>query len=176
MIRRPPRSTLVSTLFPYTTLFRSPQDQGRYPGRLPRPTPCPTVTYYNARPLHPRDSGEDDDFRVPLLMYAVPPCNYKRRRRASFRRDAFGHQLPRSPTFTIIATPDSSSSRDLGASLPLSPRLYPLLQALRVQDNTVPSHTPFAGRTAPRRNQDKPCVTVIISCIIIWDEETCNIY
>ena len=43
-----------------------------------------------------------------------------------------------------------SSSRDLGASLPLSPRLYPLLRALRVQDNTVPSHNPFAGRTAPR--------------------------
>src|SRR3546814_8506825 len=27
MIRRPPRSTLTSTLFPYTTLFRSPVHQ-----------------------------------------------------------------------------------------------------------------------------------------------------
>src|SRR3546814_2830553 len=26
MIRRPPRSTRTDTLFPYTTLFRSPQD------------------------------------------------------------------------------------------------------------------------------------------------------
>ena len=49
----------------------------------------------------------------------------------------------------IVAPDNSTSSRDLGASLPLSPHLYPLLQALRVQDNTVPSHTPFAGRTAP---------------------------
>src|SRR3546814_6011707 len=31
MIRRPPRSTRTDTLFPYTTLFRSP------PGRAPAP-------------------------------------------------------------------------------------------------------------------------------------------
>src|SRR3546814_12040714 len=29
MIRRPPRSTLTDTLFPYTTLFRSAQDADR---------------------------------------------------------------------------------------------------------------------------------------------------
>src|SRR3546814_8330930 len=28
MIRRPPRSTLTDTLFPYTTLFRSPRAEG----------------------------------------------------------------------------------------------------------------------------------------------------
>src|SRR3546814_1738875 len=28
MIRRPPRSTRTDTLFPYTTLFRSPPDSG----------------------------------------------------------------------------------------------------------------------------------------------------
>src|SRR3546814_2634413 len=28
MIRRPPRSTRTDTLFPYTTLFRSPDSQG----------------------------------------------------------------------------------------------------------------------------------------------------
>src|SRR3546814_10275655 len=43
MIRRPPRSTRTDTLFPYTTLFRSPVDQGiedqdrgrREPHRVP---------------------------------------------------------------------------------------------------------------------------------------------
>src|SRR3546814_2220393 len=30
MIRRPPRSTRTDTLFPYTTLFRSPAMQGRF--------------------------------------------------------------------------------------------------------------------------------------------------
>src|SRR3546814_222738 len=29
MIRRPPRSTRTDTLFPYTTLFRSPRDDGK---------------------------------------------------------------------------------------------------------------------------------------------------
>src|SRR3712207_8257025 len=36
MIRRPPRSTL----FPYTTLFRSPRDK---PNRSPRPTHTPAI-------------------------------------------------------------------------------------------------------------------------------------
>ena len=32
------------------------------------------------------DSGENDDFRAPTLMYAAPPYNYKRRGWASFWR------------------------------------------------------------------------------------------
>src|SRR3546814_16794999 len=32
MIRRPPRSTRTDTLFPYTTLFRSPELRDRYRG------------------------------------------------------------------------------------------------------------------------------------------------
>src|SRR3546814_2341708 len=36
MIRRPPRSTRTDTLFPYTTLFRSPADPSRLPHRLGR--------------------------------------------------------------------------------------------------------------------------------------------
>src|SRR6187397_3260936 len=37
MIRRPPRSTRCTTLFPYTTLFRSPARPGDvpHPGRRP---------------------------------------------------------------------------------------------------------------------------------------------
>src|SRR3546814_8247840 len=41
MIRRPPISTRTDTLFPYTTLFRSP-DQGR--------RPRPAIGLYRARP------------------------------------------------------------------------------------------------------------------------------
>src|SRR3546814_4544634 len=33
MIRRPPRSTRTDTLFPYTTLFRSPRSRARTSGR-----------------------------------------------------------------------------------------------------------------------------------------------
>src|SRR3546814_2086628 len=37
MIRRPPRSTRTDTLFPYTTLFRSPRRRRRRARRLCRP-------------------------------------------------------------------------------------------------------------------------------------------
>src|SRR3546814_7736466 len=54
MIRRPPRSTRTDTLFPYTTLFRSPPDKGEDAARggalrrsllvgLPAVHPRPTV-------------------------------------------------------------------------------------------------------------------------------------
>src|SRR5881296_3480903 len=35
MIRRPPRSTRCCTLFPYTTLFRSPEERVIHAGRTP---------------------------------------------------------------------------------------------------------------------------------------------
>ena len=46
--------------------------------------PCPAVYFLQCSTTVPRDSGENDDFHVPLLMYLAPPCNYKRRRWASF--------------------------------------------------------------------------------------------
>src|SRR3546814_18591283 len=55
MIRRPPRSTRTDTLFPYTTLFRSPHDGGHPRGRsrcLEQLEGDPA-----ARPLFPRGRG-----------------------------------------------------------------------------------------------------------------------
>ena len=74
-----------------------------------------------------------------------------------------------------LASINFSSSRDLGASLPLSPRLYPLLQAPPVQDNTMPSHTPLLDVRPRGRNLDKPVRYCVASCINIWDEETHSI-
>src|SRR6185295_1195462 len=59
----------------------------------------------------------------------------------------------------------------MGASLPLSPCLYTLLQAPLVQDNTVPSHTPLLDVRPRGRNQDKPVRYCVASCINIWDEK-----
>src|SRR3546814_6003969 len=42
MIRRPPRSTRTDTLFPYTTLFRSPSDGGALASPRP-PNPFPVI-------------------------------------------------------------------------------------------------------------------------------------
>ena len=52
------------------------------------PTPC---TSYSIRPLYPHDSGENNDFHTPLLMYTAPPYDYKRRRRASSKGDGHHH-------------------------------------------------------------------------------------
>ena len=41
----------------------------------------PTVYLLQYPTTVPRDSGENDDLHAPL-MYAAPPCDYKRRRRA----------------------------------------------------------------------------------------------
>ena len=115
-------------------------------------------------------------------MYTVPPCDYKRRRRASFKGvvvtyitivtlvDVRDHRHTFSTTehpILALASIDSSSSRDLGASLPLSPRLYPLLQAPPVQDSTVPSHTPLLDVRPRGRNQDKPVRYCVAYCINI---------
>src|SRR3546814_11303222 len=76
MIRRPPRSTRTDTLFPYTTLFRSPnrRDDGklhqpaslclrpvriyrhRWTGRCPRPP-------HRTLPRHPPTDGGSRDHR-----------------------------------------------------------------------------------------------------------------
>src|SRR3546814_18417727 len=45
MIRRPPRSTLTDTLFPYTTLFRSVEK---------RESAMPAPPHFNGRPLTAR--------------------------------------------------------------------------------------------------------------------------
>src|SRR6185503_5824990 len=80
------------------------------------------------------------------------------------------HTLLRTPILAL-ASINSSSSRDLGASLPLSPRLYPLLQAPPVQDSTVLSHIPLVDVRPHGRKKDKPVHDCVASCINIWDEE-----
>ena len=91
----------------------------------------------------PAIRGEDEDFHDPQRMYTVPPCVYKRGVGPPFgkkQRLALLAEHIRSSELAL-ASINSSSSGDLGASLPLSPRLYPLLQAPPVQDSTVHSHT-----------------------------------
>ena len=69
----------------------------------------------------------------------------------------------------------STASRDLGAFLPLSPRLYPLLQALPVQNSTVLSHALLLDVRPRGRNQDKPVSDCVASCINHLGRGTCSI-
>src|SRR3546814_2162577 len=59
MRRRPPRSTRTDTLFPYTTLFRSPprgaEEAPAPPGRADRPPPVES-RWAHAQARHPRAS------------------------------------------------------------------------------------------------------------------------
>src|SRR3546814_3712777 len=61
MIRRPPRSTRTDTLFPYTTLFRSPPRQPRRRHRL-----CP------ARPPHRVPGGGRRVIRLGAIRRLGP--------------------------------------------------------------------------------------------------------
>src|SRR3546814_7144232 len=90
MIRRPPRSTLTDTLFPYTTLFRSHHTLGNHrfrhqqPGigqgplrTLPhgtRPYPAPTVAGEILPEGHRQPRSEEHTSELQSLMrisYAV---------------------------------------------------------------------------------------------------------
>src|SRR3546814_19805911 len=69
MMRRPPRSTLTDTLFPDTTLFRSPGDVGppvvsmeRELGVVPTPSTAPGPIF--------RPNPEDDAARAERLRLA----------------------------------------------------------------------------------------------------------
>src|SRR6187200_3777828 len=69
MIRRPPRSTLCQTLFPYTTLFRSP----RPPHRPPRPrSPRPGWSCSSSRTRRGRSEEHTSELQSPdTISYAV---------------------------------------------------------------------------------------------------------
>src|SRR6185312_14146101 len=113
---------------------------------------------------------------MPLLMCTAPPCDYKRRRWASFSGVGLslsGFSLKRGRSGT---TEHSSQPTPLLAEtweFPSLSRLacIPYYKYSGCKIIQCP-HTPPLLDVQPRgRNQDKPCVTVIASCIIIWDEE-----
>ena len=127
----------------------------------------------------PAIRGEDDDFSFLPYMYTAPPCVYKRGRRAlSYRRSSGEtlHSASLTRAHTLFGAPilalasiNSSSSRDLRAFLPLSPRLYPLLQALRSKIVQC-THTPFCWMYGPAAGtRINLCVTVLPLASTIWD-------
>src|SRR3546814_2348140 len=78
MIRRPPRSTRTDTLFPYTTLFRSPGPAGHARAtRLPRPcrgsrTRCPGRHRSGGRSGRPRSEEHTSELQSLMrISYAV---------------------------------------------------------------------------------------------------------
>src|SRR3546814_2294289 len=73
MIRRPPRSTLTDTLFPYTTLFRSAAARRELLDARPRvdqPRPCDVVSW--RRPRRPMVRFRDGQSMDRRRSRAVP--------------------------------------------------------------------------------------------------------
>src|SRR3546814_9605744 len=73
MIRRPPRSTRTDTLFPYTTLFRSPFGQEAAGPEAVRKTMV-VAKGFERLDLAPRDRSEEHTSELQSLMrisYAV---------------------------------------------------------------------------------------------------------
>src|SRR3546814_8755414 len=78
MIRRPPRSTRTDTLFPYTTLFRSPQARrslGNFVADVARwrdiTNSSPSLLGEGDRPAEPGGGGVDEPLPHPELAQII---------------------------------------------------------------------------------------------------------
>src|SRR3546814_4153435 len=91
MIRRPPRSTRTDTLFPYTTLFRSPRRKRHgwppFPGST-RATGCWLCSARRRRPAPPRRRSEEHTSELQSLMrisYAVFCLKKKKKQQTNIK-------------------------------------------------------------------------------------------
>src|SRR5881409_4078065 len=81
MIRRPPRSTRETTLFPYTTLFRS---------RRRPPRPCPSRHRRPQRPRAPRSEEHTSELQSQShISYAVFCLKKKKKNKNSLATDIY---------------------------------------------------------------------------------------
>src|SRR3546814_6192035 len=88
MIRRPPRSTRTDTLFPYTTLFRSPDPADRRPGRS-RPARGIRASEIDPQPPAAAHRSEEHTSELQSLMrnsYAVFCLKKKNKRLLQIKR------------------------------------------------------------------------------------------
>src|SRR3546814_850204 len=110
MIRRPPRSTRTDTLFPYTTLFRSPPPSSALPGapapEVGWPQPPPSSTKPPTSPQSPPPVPHEPSKRpMPSTppAHPTPPSSCSPPPRA-------GHSTPSSTRAPISSAPRSPST------------------------------------------------------------------
>ena len=122
---------------------------------------APQCSSYSIRPLYPAIRGKTTT-STPPLMCAAPPCDYKRRRRASFRRDA----SRRDPSSLTLRHPYSPPSTPLLAET-WEPSSLSRLACIHYYKHVgckiiqCPRTPPLLDVRPRGRNQDKPCVTVL---------------
>src|SRR3546814_12909878 len=92
MIRRPPRSTRTDTLFPYTTLFRSP-----FPPRtllvIPAEAKCRAwIQGNNRRRLLPRSEEHTSELQSLMRISYAVFCLKKKKKNKDIRQEHSIHQ------------------------------------------------------------------------------------
>src|SRR3546814_5542844 len=130
MIRRPPRSTRTDTLFPYTTLFRSPDHHLR-PWRHVPARPSGRRGLLGRRACGPRAAAGG------FLPRRIRP--HRRLPRLGDRGHAAGSPRIRAMTGTLWQRMD-------GAARSAAPGLMTLMLVLL---GVMPLHLPFYGAVAP---------------------------
>src|SRR6266511_3283787 len=104
MIRRPP----ISTLFPYTTLFRSPSPTGATPGIRPRPAPPPGTGCRDRKSTRLNSSHVKISYAVFCLKKKKHPALHPRREQNNHKR---------------LAASVRDGARQLSCRIPLSQRV-----------------------------------------------------
>src|SRR3546814_3208755 len=117
MLRRPPRSTLTDTLFPYTTLFRSP---GADPAQLVREFARP----YRARSLTLRATADDTANYVSRAMVRVEASDDGRTYRPVGEAPMPIWRLHTNPP--VIVDVDATSAKFFRVSMPAPMRVVEL--------------------------------------------------
>ena len=157
----PPTATTTPPARATRTLARSPQDQGRCPGRLPRQTLYPTVHFLQCSTTAPPRFGEKTTtFTIPcactlsllvsikggggLSLKGVGP--FGRKQRLALLTEHIRSSEPRywhSPQ----STPPLAETWELSSLSRLA--CTPYYRHLGARQYSALAH-PFAGRTAPR--------------------------
>src|SRR3546814_7598432 len=119
MIRRPPRSTRTDTLFPYTTLFRSPADGPRRQGRSGQGAPEPDrqrgeVRRRGQRRWGARAAGRSEEHTSELqslmrISYAVFCLKKKNTKNSSYKHNT----IPRTKSTCTANSTDHTSQIDI---------------------------------------------------------------
>ena len=175
-------------------LAQSSQDEGRYPGRLRRTPPSHSVLPTVSDHCTPRFRGERrlprpyTRVRRPLLVTIKGGGGLPLRRKKAGRW-TLAYSERRLIALSSFSLPrgHSGTTEHSSQPTPLLTETWELSSLSRLACTPYCKHSgckiiqctrtpPLLDVRSRGRNQDKPCVTVITSCIIIWDEETRSIY
>src|SRR3546814_1557946 len=97
MIRRPPRSTRTDTLFPYTTLFRSPTHDYRIPRGCFRRLPQSLSSFL------PRSEEHTSELQSLMRISYAVFC-LKKKKQSNNKKHIYKYSTPMHTDYALIST------------------------------------------------------------------------